>query len=118
MRRSSTSEGGSVPTIKQRDRRWMVGTSLTLLCPPYETTKRSLLFHARFMRGELVDRRAELAGHHHLVVLDHLGAVFRREAFQHRGDRIARAGALRAQGERREHAHAALVKQPVQQAFA
>jgi hypothetical protein len=25
----------SVPTINKRARRWMVGTSLTLLCPPY-----------------------------------------------------------------------------------
>ncbi|MEH2624162.1 hypothetical protein V1292_002217 [Bradyrhizobium sp. AZCC 1719] len=29
------SEGGSVPTIKQRDQGWMVGTSLALLCPLY-----------------------------------------------------------------------------------
>jgi hypothetical protein len=27
----------SVPTIETRDRRWMVGTSLTLLCPPYDS---------------------------------------------------------------------------------
>ena len=38
------------------------------------------LLHARFVRRELIDRRAELAGHHHLAVLDHVGAVVGREA--------------------------------------
>src|SRR5439155_20968695 len=79
---------------------------------------KQLLFHAGFMWRELVDRRAELAGHHHLVVFHHLSAVFRRKAFQHGRHRLARAGALRAQRQRREDAYAAFVKQPVQQALA
>src|SRR5437016_5549062 len=65
------------------------------------------LFHTRLVRRELVDRRAELAGHHHLVVLDHFRTVLGRKVFQHRRDRIARAGALRAERQRREDADAA-----------
>src|SRR5260370_14147941 len=60
------------------------------------------LLHARFIRRELVDRAAELAGHHHLAVLDHIGAVAGCEACEHRGDGVARARALRAQPQRRE----------------
>ena len=36
----------------------------------------SRLFHAGFLRREFVDRAAELAGHDHLAVLHHVGAVF------------------------------------------
>ena len=70
------------------------------------------------LRRELVHRRAELAGDDDLAVLDHVGAVVRREAFQHRRHRIARAGAARLQRQRLEHAHAALVEQAIEQPLA
>src|SRR5689334_772494 len=45
-----------------------------------------ILGYAGLVRRELIDRGAELAGDDDLVVLDHVGTVLRREAFQHRRD--------------------------------
>jgi hypothetical protein len=39
-----------------------------------------VLLDAGFVGRELIDRTAELAGHDHFAVLDHLGAVFGRKA--------------------------------------
>src|SRR5437588_13100532 len=37
-----------------------------------DRARAALLLHARFLGREVIDRRAELAGHDHLAVLDHV----------------------------------------------
>ena len=70
------------------------------------------------VRREHVGRAAELAGDGDLAVLDHVVAVVLRKAAQHAPTPRARARALRAQRRGAEHAHAALVEQPVEQPLA
>src|SRR5579871_989898 len=90
-------------------------------CPDISADPQALtrpLLRARFLRRELVDRGAELAGDDDLAVLHHRGAIGGREAVEHGGDRIARARTLRMQMKRGKYPHAALVKQAVQQPLA
>ena len=57
--------------------------SFNISCPGFRFAPSGLrhescaLLHARFLRREFIDRRAKLAGHDHLAVLHHVGAVLR-----------------------------------------
>ena len=75
---------------------------------------------AKASRDELALRRAEFAGDADAaVVADHVGAVPAREPLQHRVEGVGRAAALVAHAATaRINADAALVEQPIQQAFA
>src|SRR5215472_6391667 len=76
------------------------------------------VFHTRFRRREFIHRAAELAGYHDLAVLHHLRPVLGIETLQHRGDRLARAGAFGVEGHRLEDAHTALVEEAIQEPLA
>src|SRR5262249_48065387 len=77
--------------------------------------------HARggnFTRCKDVGRAAELACHRDAAVLDHIGAILRRETEQHVFDAVTRTRALRGHRRRAKDANAALVKQAIGQTLA
>src|SRR5215475_9806592 len=69
-------------------------------------------------RLEHVARVAELAGDRDHAVLDHVVAVVGRETLQHAADVVARARTFGVDQRVAEHAHAALVEQPIEQTLA